>query len=107
MKKILFVVALALSMSCVNGANRENSSTVGLDERIVQLTPIEWDSVKKAVDRTNFCHMASHNTTIIVTNSVPAPETLPIGRLPRENDWSMEFRRVEPTPYVGQDGWNR
>ena len=84
------------------------SSEKNAEEKIVQFSKVEWESVKKCVDTNGYCRVENQNVVIVITNGLPNVEVihhLPIGRMPDKNRNLDKYRRREPLPYVGQGGW--
>ena len=72
------------------------------EEKIVQFSRIEWDSVKKTVDTNGYCRVENQNVVLVITNGLPDIEMihhLPIGRVPKKRNLEI-YRRHEPFPYV-------
>ena len=73
-----------------------------IEEKIVQFSRIEWDSVKKTVDTNGYCRVENQNVVLVITNGLPDIEMihhLPIGRMPEKRILERP-RRFEPLPYV-------
>ena len=74
------------------------------EEKVIQLSKVEWQAVKNTVDTNGYCRIVRQNAIIIITNNLPNIDVihwLPIGRgLEKKHK-----RRYEPVPYVGQGGW--
>lgn len=108
MKKILTLIFIACALTFTFGAGEKDR-----EERIVKLSLVEWDAVKKCVDTNGYCRIASQQTVIVITNGLPdvehflpfmsnAPET-DLGR----NKLRLPGRRgtaprLEFVPYFGQ-----
>ena len=83
------------------------------EDKIIQLSKVEWESIKKAVDTNGYCRIANQNAAIVITNGLPEVEHLfPLiqDRLER-NPLRLEEKRgkkdpykpgPEPMPYAGQ-----
>lgn len=76
------------------------------EDKIIQLSKIEWNAVKECVDTNGYCRIVGQNAIIVITNGLPNIDMihwLPIGRGPEKK--KKYERRYEPVPYVGQGGW--
>ena len=85
----------------------------GREERIVKLSLVEWDAVKKCVDTNGYCRIADQQTVIVITNGLPDVEHfLPFPPNALETDLNRNKLRLpgrreaasrpEPIPYFGQ-----
>ena len=100
MFKRIMTYMLCFISAAVSSADSE------LDDRIVQLSRIEWNSVKSAIDTNGYCRVENHHVVIVITNGLPSIDVihwLPIGRGPEKK--KKYERRYELVPYVGQGGW--
>ena len=76
------------------------------EEKVIQLSKIEWQAVKNSVDTNGYCRIVGQDAIIVITNGLPNIDVihwLPIGRGPEKK--KKYERRYEPVPYVGQGGW--
>ena len=119
MKKLI-AIALTLAIFClfkVDAFTPSNIDTEANDElklRVVQLSNVQWQSVKDQVNTNGYCHIKEQNVVLVITNGCPEIEHfLPIWNYIPEvdlerNKLHMKGKRgkkpshVEPMPYVGQ-----
>ena len=101
MKKALTCFAACLLCAALCGE-------AGEKEKLIKLSSVEWDTVKKCVDTNGYCRIVGQGAAIVITNGLPSVEVIhwtPIGRGPARRKLENEFHRHEPLPYVGQGGW--
>lgn len=109
MKKII-VFALCLLGAVLAGIDKKP------EDKIIQLSKIEWNAVKECVDTNGYCRIVGQDAVIVITNGLPEidcifpyiEDRLEINRLRIEECRRKKDPykpRLEPTPYIGQGGW--